>query len=192
MHVNVIEARYNRYGILSLTHDPFSYATWNSYANAHKGFLIDLGPSPDLDQTKCFKSEKLLSGPVSYVDRYEIEIDRKIGPDGYQTYDYLNRDLFLTKTSHWEKEQEYRVVISLSECPEYVEPPQNTSHRDYNVYLFPYDPSFIMYIVFGACMDPRKKKRIIELTYNYEITHLQAMLNKINNCELYYLQIADF
>jgi hypothetical protein len=188
IYINLIESRYNRYGILSLTYEPFSYAMWNLYANAHKGFLIDFGS--ELDEEKCFRSFNLISGPVEYVEKYEIRVSTRIGEEGFHSFDDLNYQLFLTKTDHWKKEREYRVVRPLSECPYYVKPCEPKSYRDYKVYLFGYDIKYLKSIVFGASMDPEKKRRIIEFTSTLHIEYLQALLDKSYNCSIYYLPIS--
>jgi hypothetical protein len=187
VYLNLVEARYNRYGILSLSKQLFSYDMWNRYANAHKGFIVDFKQA--IDEHKCFKSDGLFSGLVNYVEKYEIVVDRPIGDNGYATYDYLTKDLFLNKTKHWKDEQEYRIVRPLSEHPDCVEPPERKSYRDNGLYLFDYDPSSISCIIFGAAMDGKKKRRIVELTEHLGIGYFQCLIDKSDDYALYYLPI---
>lgn len=189
VYINFIEARYNRFGILSLSKDLFNYDMWNRYSNAHKGFLIDF--KQGLDEKACFRSNGLFSGMVTYQDKYEIEVDRPVGPEGYSTYDYLTRDLFLSKTSHWKAEREYRIIRPLSEHQDYVEPPDAKPYRDDKKYLFPYDPSAITTIVFGAMMAQQKKKRILELTSGMNISYFQALLDR-ETFNIFYLDITKW
>ncbi len=187
VYLNFIEARYNRYGILSLSKELFSYDMWNRYANAHKGFIIDF--SQQLDEKACFHSSGLFSGMVNYLDKFEIEIDRPVGVEGYATYDYLNEKLFLNKTNHWKAEREYRIIRPLSEHPEFVQPTDHKSYRDDKVYLFPYDPNAITTIVFGAAMSPNKKRKIMELTSGMKIAYFQALIDR-ETFDMYYLQVS--
>lgn len=187
VYLNLIEARYNRYGILSLSKQLFSYDMWNRYANANKGFIIDF--KQGIDEHECFKSRALFSGLVEYVPQFEIVVDRPIGDSGYATYDYLTKDLFLKKTEHWKNEQEYRIVRPLSEYPGYVEPSEPKTYRDEELYLFDYDPSSIACIIFGAAMDGAKKRKIIDLTKDLSVGYFQCLIDKSDDYALYYLPI---
>jgi len=187
IYLNLIEARYNRYGILSLSKNVLSYDMWNRYANEHRGFIIDF--KQNIDEKASFKSEGLFSGMVRYLQEYEIVVDRPVGPNGYATYDYLNQELFLSKTYHWRDEQEYRIVRPLAEHPEYKQPIEHKLYRDRRMYLFEYDPSAIAMIVFGAAMEPVKKSKIMDLTAGLNIVYLQALLDK-DHFEMYYLPIT--
>lgn len=188
VYLNLVEARYNRYGILSLSKNLFNYDMWNRYANAHKGFIVDF--RQNIDEAKCFRSSGLFSGLVRYVTKYEIEIDSPIGPAGYATYDHLNRELFLTKTAHWKEEQEYRIVRPLAEHPDYREPMERKSYRDKKTYLFDYDPSSIAAIIFGAAMAGDKKKEIFELTADLDVVYCQCLLDKSDDFAMYYLPVS--
>ena len=190
VYMNLIEARYNRYGILSLSKDLFNYDMWNHYANAHKGFIIDF--KQNLDEKKCFHSAALFSGLVNYVEKYEITVKEPIDERGFVTYDYLNKELFLTKTLHWENEREYRIVRPLVEYPNFIEPPKSISFRDEKIYLFDFDPSAISTIIFGAAMSSDKKRRIMDLTEKLDITYFQSLIDKSDNVAMYYLPISSW
>lgn len=188
VYLNLIEARYNRYGILSLSKNLFSYDMWNRYANANKGFIVDF--RQNLDEPKCFMSTGLFSGLVKYVEKYEIEVDKPIGTNGFATYDYLNRELFLTKTLHWKDEKEYRIVRPLAEHRQYQDPKEHKSYRDDKLYVFEYDPSSIAAIIFGAAMSSKNKRAILELTAGLDIEYFQCLIDKSDNFALYYLPIS--
>lgn len=190
VYMNLIEARYNRYGFLSLSKDIYNYDMWNHYANAHKGFIIDF--KQNLDEKKCFHSAALFSGLVNYVENYEITVNKPIDERGFTTYDYLNRELFLTKTLHWENEKEYRIIRPLAEHPDFIEPVKSISFRDEKIYLFDFDLNSISTIIFGAAMSSDKKRRIMDLTKKLDITYCQSLIDKSDNVTMYYLPISNW
>jgi hypothetical protein len=187
LYLNIVEARYNRYGVLSLSRNIYNYDMWNLYANAHKGFIIDF--KQGIDEKNSFNSNALFSGLVKYVKKVELKVDQALDDYGYEKFDYLNDVLFLQKTMHWQKEKEYRIIRPLFEHPNYSEPDEKKSYRDSNIYLFSFNPNSISSIVFGAQMDPDIKKMIITLTQKYTYDYFQCIIDKSDNYMLYYLPI---
>lgn len=122
---NLIEPRINRYGILSLTDNPYSYDMWSHYANGHKGLLLELKvtnkmkPRIQLDEGLSLRAHK-----VKYVSDYTVNIDR-LSQERKTIPFYKIRDaLFLRKIKSWKYEREYRIIRQLDECETFTPPPK--------------------------------------------------------------------
>ena len=75
--LNLIEARINKYGILSLTDNPHSFEMWCHYANGHKGFLLEFDIADKVKPLlKLNEGTNLKVHKVKYVEDYSINIDR--------------------------------------------------------------------------------------------------------------------
>ena len=136
--LNLIEARINKYGILSLTDNPYSFEMWCHYANGHKGFLIEFDihnkvkPILQLCEGANLKVHK-----VKYVKDYSVNIDKlERGTNSIPFYK-IRDTIFLRKTKHWKYESEYRIIRDLNQCDTYKPPKNRLSHRDNRIYLFP-------------------------------------------------------
>ena len=192
-HLNLIESRINKFGILSLTDNPFSFEMWCHYANGHKGFLIEFDI---LDKKKptlqLSKGVNLKVHKVRYIKDYIINLDRLYRGGNTIPFHRIRDAIFLRKTKHWKYEREYRIVRQLSECETYQPPAKRTSYRDEKVYRFPLSLSCICNIVFGVNTSQEIKRKIIEYCKNTKINFLQTIVYKDIQNKIDFLPIDSF
>ena len=191
--LNIIEAKINRFGILSLTDNPYSFEMWCHYANGHSGFLLEFDipdktkPSLQLDAGINLRAHK-----VKYVKDYTINIDRLARDRNSIPFHKIRDTIFLKKTKHWKYEREYRIVRQLDECETYRPPAKRTSYRDRKVYNFPLSLNCISSVSFGINTSRKIKKKIIELCGNTKIAFLQTVLYKDLQNKIAFIPIDSF
>ncbi len=191
--INLIESRINRYGILSLTDNPFSFEMWCQYANGHNGFLIEFDIS---EKTKpilrLHEGANLRAHKVRYVNDYMINVDRLARGKDSIPFHRIRDAVFLRKTKHWKYEREYRIVRPLDECDTYKPPARRTSYRDQNVYLFPLSLSCISSVVFGVSTSQEVKRKVIELCRTTHIAFLQTIIYRDLQNRIDFIPIDSF
>ena len=169
-----IESQLNIYGILSLTKVWDSFDMWSQYANGHKGFLLEL--KADFAQHACMLSkdgESYEVYRVEYVGEYAVDVEDLVDANDLIPFATFNKQLFYTKISRWAEEKEYRMVRKLSDNPTW-RPVDSRPHRDQNRYLFDFSLDCINRVIFGACMKPANKRRIMSACESTDIKFGQA------------------
>jgi len=175
--VQVIEAQINAYGILSLTNTPLSFNMWGTYANGHKGFVLEL--KKDFAEHVSMRYKDGRQGTVrkvDYVDDYALTIEDLANESGMILLETLQNEFFFKKTSRWKDEQEYRLIRPLADANSYRPPEVNLPYRDEKIYLFDFPLDCINSVVFGIHMSSKNKKRIIKYCEKYEIQFFQSYL----------------
>lgn len=173
---HLIERQLNDFGILSLTKVPDCFDMWSRYANGHKGFLIEL--KSDFFKHPCMASKdgkEYEVRKVEYVDEYAVNIDELVDEHGLIPFEDFNKQMFFTKTSRWNYEEEYRMVRRLSDNTNWHRL-KNRAHRDRNVYLFDFSLDCIVSVTFGACMSLENKEIIIDACKCSSINFLQSII----------------
>jgi len=120
-------------GIISLTSKNDNLLMWSHYANSHKGFCIGY------DKIELFKQTQGVLGKVSYAEEFPI-----LPFLSENVADLI--DLIMTKSKHWEYEDEYRIIKSDA-------PRKKIILRD----------NSIKEIVFGCKMEKTSKEEIIAI-----------------------------
>ncbi len=191
--LNLIEQRINRFGILSLSDNPYSFEMWCHYANGHKGFLIEFDIS---DKTRPIlelqDGLKLRAHKVSYVKDYVINIDKLSAGRESIPSDSIRDTIFLRKTGHWKYEREYRIIRQLDDCDYYKPPDKRTSYRDRNIYLFPLSLNCISSVIFGVNTSQNVKRKIIDSCSNTKIGFLQTIIYKDQQNKIVFNPIESF
>jgi hypothetical protein len=122
-------------GILSLTETATNQAMWAHYAQAHKGFVLSFSTSDaffhgrrsDMDEFHHLRR-------VQYFDR---------AANDSSLMKLTGTDIFLTKTSDWAYEREWRMIAPLG--TDIHNPP-----GDDEVILFEFPPSALREVIVGA------------------------------------------
>ncbi|HFI2739006.1 TPA: DUF2971 domain-containing protein [Citrobacter freundii] len=178
----IYKEKIRRYGVLSLTSNddvnPFlsvsvpekkdprtNILMWSHYAKSHSGFVIE------------FDAQFL---PSSEIVKVEYSNNRD-----YLTFEDINdsnfEKIFYRKSKEWEYEQEYRVVLPLSEASTVI---------DERYHLFDFNKKSIRSITFGCMMDEEKKQEIMDLIARddeFELVHFNhALLNDDDFCLEFY------
>jgi hypothetical protein len=153
--------RFNRrFGILCLTEKPDNLLMWAHYADCHRGFAVELdGTHPFFDQRKSPNDLIRHLKKVSYApERPQVTL---FDPDAVPEEFVLSlvSSFFLTKSTEWEYEQEWRMILPVPEVPD----PYTAMH------LFPFPPTLVTGLVFGCRMPPGRKQGILELLDSGEL-----------------------
>jgi Protein of unknown function (DUF2971) len=174
----LIEPRINRYGILSLTDNPYSFEMWSHYANGHKGFLLELKVSSKIKPAlQLEEGLSLRAHNVKYVTDYTVNLDRLSQGRNKIPFYKIRDAIFLKKIKNWKYEREYRIIRQLDECETYQPPPERKSYRDKKgVYLFPLSMNCISSVIFGVHTSKEIKREIIELCKNTSIVFMQTVI----------------
>jgi hypothetical protein len=139
-------------GIYSLSEKNNDILMWGHYANAHKGLCIEF----DKSQINILFGLVL---KVNYSDKYPI----------VNTFDLDNPDEFrkalLTKSNHWDYEQEWR-ILKLSSA--------GGPGKHY------FSPELLTGVIMGALISPEDKEIILGWVSNYptKINIYQAKINR--------------
>lgn len=177
--LNLIEPRINKFGILSLTDNPYSFEMWCHYANGHKGFLIEFNiPDKTKPTLQLTEDTNLKLHKVRYVKDYMVNIDRLSQGRDTIPFHRIRDAMFIKKTKLWKYEREYRVVRELADCDTYRPPAKRTSYRDKKVYLFPLSLSCIANVIFGVNTSQKIKRKVIEYCRNTDINFVQTVISK--------------
>jgi hypothetical protein len=135
-------------GVLSLAERPDNLLMWAHYASNHQGFVIEL------------------DSQHAFFDRRENEHDRlhHIRPVSYPPRrpsvamkDYNAVDALLVKGADWAYEQEWRMMVRLSEADRTIE------HNGGAIHLFRYPAACITGIILGCRMSSQQRDPLLDL-----------------------------
>jgi hypothetical protein len=150
----------DRYGVLSLTAQSDTLLMWAHYASDHKGFALEFSTKhPWFNQKIPAKDfgELGVLGRVTYSkDRPQFEIKR------------LELAAFLTKSEDWSYEQEWRMLLPLSEAGKVI------SATPYAVHLFDVPPKAISAVIFGAQMSKEDRVHVLKSLEAPALKHVVA------------------
>ena len=189
-YFNLIEPKINKFGILSLTDNPYSFEMWCHYANGHKGFLIEFKiPDKTKPTLQLLEGTNLRVHKVKYVKDYMINLDRLCRGGNRIPFHRIRDAIYLRKSKHWKYEREYRIVRQLADCDTYRHTAKRTSYRDKRIYLFPLSLNCISNVIFGINTSQRVKRKIIESCRDTKINFIQTIVykdlqNKIDFCPI--------
>jgi hypothetical protein len=143
------------YGVLCLTTKKDSIPMWTHYAAAHEGFVIGF------DTKSEFIANAISGGELSPVT-YQPERPSLTGK--YPTL------IFLTKSTEWVSEEEWRWVKCCRSPSEYDEVLPSSSGE--LLYLCRFQPSSVREIILGCRANSTLKKSIQALTLTSEYRHV--------------------
>lgn len=175
LRIQTVENKINDFGVLSLTKNLYSFDMWNYYANGHKGFIVEF--KQNFNEFELLKSNDGKQYPikkVTYVDTFAIDISMLSNNEGVFWDKDFNEYLFYTKTNRWEKEEEYRLVKSLSDFGKPYKSNINYRHDGLHLVILPY--RYIESITFGSNMSNTNKLEIIDLLKDTDIKFNQAFI----------------
>lgn len=121
---------------------------WAHYANAHEGFTIELDPSSDFFDRRCSpKDEFRHLRQVRYTDARPQLVMNQV----------TDMSAYLTKSSHWAYEKEWRMMFALADATEVK------VFGDKQFHLFAHPASAIRSVTLGCRMSSIKRAEIMEV-----------------------------
>lgn len=134
--------------ILCLSETSDNLLMWSHYADSHKGFVVEFNTEHSFFNQK--RSNKDEFGHLRKVN-YVSEIP-KLDPLCDEKIDY-----FLTKSSEWEYEKEWRMLHLQAHSSLTI----NSENSKYNLYKFP--SAAVKSIILGCKISPEFEKEIVKL-----------------------------
>ncbi len=122
------------FGIYCLTEIPDDILMWSHYSDSHRGICLQFDATKEL--SIFWETYK-----IAYQEKYPIVNVMDMG-----TYDQFF-DLFATKSTHWEYEQERRAI-------------KGPSEGGSKIYTF--DPELLTGVIIGAKISPEDEKIVLE------------------------------
>jgi len=168
----------DKIGILSLSENATSLLMWAHYASSHEGFLLQFDASNGFfNQRRKDPGEifgRLL--PVTYAtDRPTITVyDPSADSEAWARK--LVGDVFLTKSTDWSYEKEWRMFLPLDD-------PEFRPHRviDGRLHLFDFPPDALTAVVVGARATQSTRAQIEErIRESSSLRHVHLLQAKIS------------
>lgn len=166
-----------QFGILSLSEVSTSLLMWSHYADRHQGFVIEFDatnaffarPTARAGVGRLLKVEYVRERPTAIYDPEALKAD----PEAFTSL--AVRQILLTKSSEWEYEREWRMVLPLADLKVYPHRVVNRCH------LFPLPPKAITAVVIGARATEETKAAIKQaIDSNAALRHLQISQARID------------
>lgn len=133
-------------GILSLSETISQPLLWAHYADSHRGLALEFDSQhPFFSRRRTEKDELYHLRKVVYANRTTA---------GRTLLNLTAEDLLLTKTPEWSYEQEWRMLVPLSDATQVV------SVADDTIHLFALPPSAITAVVLGARSSAELRHRV--------------------------------
>lgn len=138
----------SKIGILSLSECPDELLMWAHYASSHAGFVIGFdNEHPYFDSRKKPSDELHHLRKVKYVDQRP----------NLPMIELTGDDLFLTKSSHWACENEWRSLRPLQEADRVIHTAPDA------IYLFSFPPEIVRTVIFGHCISGELRNKLLAI-----------------------------
>ncbi|GAA4916794.1 DUF2971 domain-containing protein [Mucilaginibacter defluvii] len=157
----------NSMGVLSLTETPDNNLMWSHYGFNNQGYAIGFNSNHPF-----FSPETINSGNERSLNKIFYSQSR---PSGYPE-SLSFKELFLTKSIHWEYENEWRYAKFLKDCVHILD------STPFSIYLYPYPAELISEVILGCNASQSFKKDVINILSNNNIySHVKLKQVKLSN-----------
>lgn len=154
-------------GALSLSEICDHELMWSHYAEEHKGYAIGF------DSSHSFFDQK--KSPVDEL-RHLRKIDYRDSPPEINLMKTSGAELFFVKSSRWEYEAEWRMLLPLSDSADTID------KQPYPIHLFVFPPEAVTRIIFGAKMNTETKEVIkSKLISGGNLSHVELYQARIDS-----------
>jgi len=172
----------NNFGIFCLTEKNDNLIMWSHYADSHRGFLIGFDSSHPFFDQKTSKSDTIRAlKPIIYSNkRLPLTLLNENGSEEAAAEELISK-FFYTKSTHWEAEREWRMILPLKDASKIVN----------EFYLFNVPPSAITEVILGCKMQQADKEEILLLVKNHnQFSHINIKEARLSY-DAYSLSIID-
>lgn len=182
---NALDAMNRQFGVLCLAETPDNLLMWAHYSASHTGFVLEFDERHSFFNraTKPREFGRRLH-KISYVKQRP---ERRLLDPRMQQRDFLDdwvKDIFFSKSEHWQYEQEWRMIDYLKDCENV------TKAEPHDVCLFPIPMDCLRGIILG-CRTSEVTKAIVKhiLTSDPDCNHIHLLQAIVHDKE-YALKIA--
>ena len=166
-------------GILSLTEKPDNLLMWAHYADSHQGLVIEVDPTHGFFNRRRSENDEFLQlRQVLYRNERPT-----LNPSEDSSF-----ETFLTKGRDWEYEQEWRMLVPLSEATEVIRIPS------IDVHLFAFPKSVIKSVIVGARASQETEGRVVDIVLNdpeYRNVRVQRASADLTQYKLLFRALKD-
>ncbi|MBF8962318.1 DUF2971 domain-containing protein [Pontibacter sp. FD36] len=168
----------NRFGVLSLTKSCDNLTMWSHYSRSHEGFVIEFDSS-----NEYFNSGKNKGGAVGKLQEIKYTkvrpkltlIDSKLGEN--ELLGFFIENILLTKSIHWEYEEEVRLIQSLSDSD------KTLTYNEQEIHLFGFDSSAVKSVFLGVNIHDILKNKILQTLTEHRYNHVNIYQGKLSQSE---------
>jgi hypothetical protein len=154
-----------RFGVVSLTSDPYNRLMWGYYADSHRGFVAQFAHEAAME-TNGIETAPCPFGLAVKVT-YALALPRVKA-------DFSNSvEVYCTKHEEWRHEDEWRVI-------EYLKAGVPEPRNGKTFYLLRFNPKDLVRVIFGLRVDPTVEKRLTEMLDTEEFAHVKREEMKID------------
>lgn len=136
----ILEQETNKLGIVCLSAKPNDILMWSHYSNKHRGYCLKFD--------KKILEKAFYCSPVNYNSLYPT-FTAYIEEIVQRGSNELHKTFLLTKSVHWEYEEEYRLIVDPSSRKDLP------GDRNYN-----YPEESLVAIIWGCQMTDRDKEKV--------------------------------
>lgn len=156
---------------------------WAHYAGGHQGFVIEFDTTSsflrqltppnhiqfDTAEIEAFRAEYGTPREIDYHSKRPATVATK-----------LNFDLLLTKSNHWEYEEEWRMLMPPDYANYWKFP---VKPDDPFIFLFEVPPNSITGVIIGCNAGDSLKSQILDLRHNSATGHIQIQQAEIDDVD---------
>jgi hypothetical protein len=174
---NIQQSVGGKIGILSLSENPTSLLMWAHYSSSHQGFLLEFDSSNGFFNQPRKEPAEVFGRlyPVSYAENrpaitmYDPSADEEIWAER------LVAQAFLTKSTDWSYEREWRMFQRLDDL---VERPHDIIES--RIHLFDFPPAALFGVIVGARASSDTREQLKLALESSELEHVRLLPAKIS------------
>ncbi|RDB04387.1 DUF2971 domain-containing protein [Runella aurantiaca] len=165
-----------QFGVLSLTRRNANLTMWSHYTNSHTGYVIEFDPSNHYFNKTINENDRLRKlNDIIYVDeRPNVTLfDSNFEED--KLIDHMVEKILLTKSKHWEYEEELRMIQPLNESDIQI--------NNGDIHLFKFDAQAVKSVYFGVNASPEFKDNVLQLLSDLKYQHVDVYQGELSKSE---------
>ncbi len=175
--------------VFCVVEEPDNLLMWAHYAQNHEGAVIEFECLPKIDKLLCAaRKVKYVTDPPVIVKTPDLYFRYLTGQGQPISYADLFLDLYLSKSNHWQYENEWRVFIPPLDMLNPIIPKDDFGN-DILFSLKSFDPQEIHSIYFG-CKMSEDNRRKIEACLGADFRHVKKY-NSTRNEKSYKLDFKE-
>jgi hypothetical protein len=173
----ILKDSFNKqFGVLSLTRKNDNLTMWAHYTNSHSGYVIEFDSSNRYFNKTINEHDKLrrLNDIIYVKERPNITLfDSTIEEDKFT--EYMIEKILLTKSKHWDYEEEIRMIQPLDES--------DIQSNSGEIHLFKFDASAVKNLYFGVNANSDFKNNVLQLLREPRYQHVEVYQGGLSKSE---------
>ena len=164
-----------RFGVLSLAERADNLLMWSHYADAQRGFVIEFDTA-----NSFFDQRKVFNDPIRRIRRVQYQARRPARRLFHEKYwlrskqtaqedliEYMAALFLLTKSSEWAYEEEWRMILPLSQAHRVI------TESTEDIYLFSFPANCIRSVILGSKISEKTREEIVDTLKHPDLSHIE-------------------